>query len=119
MAGNLTYSKYILPFKEFVCKTHQYSTDVTKASLTKNGIVKKVCDYCGDTKKTTTFLGTLIDDVKNKFKTIFAYLTASFGWQEIFQQIRQGFTYVKEIDSALTELRKVTDQTEAEYNQFL
>ena len=28
-------------------------------------------------------------------------------------------TYVREIDSALTELKKVTNQTEAEYREFL
>ena len=41
------------------------------------------------------------------------------GFQEIWQQVRQGVQYVREIDSALTELRKVTNETEASYKQFL
>ena len=37
----------------------------------------------------------------------------------VIAQIRQGLTYIKEIDSALTELKKVTDETEETYNKFL
>ena len=33
--------------------------------------------------------------------------------------IRKGINYVKEIDSALTELKKVTDETEETYDRFL
>ena len=32
---------------------------------------------------------------------------------------KQGVTYVKEIDAALTELKKVTDETDASYDKFL
>lgn len=42
-----------------------------------------------------------------------------FGLQEAIQAIRQGVTYVREIDSALTELKKVTEGTEEDYNRFL
>lgn len=37
----------------------------------------------------------------------------------IIQGLRQGFNTVKEIDTALTELRKVTDETDASYARFL
>ena len=79
----------------------------------------EIVALAGDTKKATTFIGALWDEMKGKFRTIFTYLTASFGWQEIFQQIRKGVQYVREIDSALTELKKVTDETDASYAQFL
>ena len=41
------------------------------------------------------------------------------GFQEIFQQIRQGVQYVREIDAALTELKKVTNETNTTYDAFL
>ena len=41
------------------------------------------------------------------------------GYQEIIQQVRKGIQYVKEIDSALTELKKVTDETDETYEKFL
>ena len=73
----------------------------------------------GEVKKATTFLGSLFDEIKGKFRTIFTYLTASLGWQEVFQQMRKGVQYVREIDAALTELKKVTDETDASYDKFL
>lgn len=41
------------------------------------------------------------------------------GFQEGVQAIRTGANYVKEIDLAMTELKKVTDETDASYKQFL
>ena len=41
------------------------------------------------------------------------------GLSRVMGQIRQGIQYVKEIDTALTELKKVTDETDATYKRFL
>lgn len=41
------------------------------------------------------------------------------GFQEGVQAVRKGVEYVKEIDLAMTELKKVTDETDASYKQFL
>ena len=38
---------------------------------------------------------------------------------EGLQQVRRGVQYVREIDLALTELKKVTDETDAAYTKFL
>ena len=41
------------------------------------------------------------------------------GFQEGVQAVRAGVGYVKDIDLAMTELKKVTDETDASYKQFL
>lgn len=41
------------------------------------------------------------------------------GFQEGVQALRTGVNYVKEIDLAMTELKKVTDETDESYKQFL
>lgn len=41
------------------------------------------------------------------------------GIHEFIQYFRQGVGYVKDIDAAMTELRKVTDETEESYANFL
>lgn len=41
------------------------------------------------------------------------------GLQEGVQAARKGVEYVKEIDLAMTELKKVTDETDASYKEFL
>ena len=71
------------------------------------------------TKKATGAFESFFNELKGKFKSIGAYLMASFSFQEVFQQLRKGVQYVREIDSALTELKKVTDETDAAYDQFL
>ena len=73
----------------------------------------------GETEKATTAFGRFFDELKGKFRTISTYLISSFSLQEVWQQLRQGVNYVREIDSALTELKKVTDETDATYEKFL
>ena len=41
------------------------------------------------------------------------------GFQEGVQAVRTGINYVKEIDLAMTELKKVTDETDESYKEFL
>lgn len=46
-------------------------------------------------------------------------VTMYLSLYDIIRYVRQGFNYVKEIDLAMTELKKVTDATDATYNKFL
>ncbi len=49
-------------------------------------------------------------------------MTALVGYNVFFKaisEIRKGINYVKEIDLAMTELKKVTDETEASYRNFI
>ena len=41
------------------------------------------------------------------------------GFHEAIQALKTGFNAVKDIDLAMTELKKVTDETDQSYNQFL
>ena len=62
---------------------------------------------------------SFFDEVKAKARSIGTYLLSMTGFQELWQAVRQGVTYVREIDSALTELKKVTNETDATYKAFL
>ena len=91
----------------------------TQMTATINSARNAIVATAGDTQKATTAFGRFFNELKGKFKTISTYLISSFSLQEIWQQIRQGVNYVREIDSALTELKKVTDETDATYEKFL
>lgn len=69
----------------------------------------------GVTKKTETF----IEATTRKMKEISSYMSGMSLVSRAGQELRRGIQYIREIDLALTELKKVTDETEAEYNQFL
>jgi len=53
-----------------------------------------------------------------KFQEIFRYTIASVSIYEVFNFIKQGVNVVKEMDAAMTELRKVSNDTEAALQSF-
>ena len=79
----------------------------------------KIVNVAGKTKESTSLFKGAFDAIKKKSKEILTYMVSMGGLYRVFNQIRQGFRYVKEIDSALTELKKVTDETDETYAQFL
>ena len=106
-------------FNEVVFTVDNGDGTFTEMTATFNAARTQIGALAGDTKKVTSAFAQFWGELKGKFKSIFTYLTASLGWQEIWQQIRKGVQYVREIDSALTELKKVTDETDASYDKFL
>ena len=62
---------------------------------------------------------TLGDRIKTKFKEYSAYFSVAEVFMYTEQALRSMFEQVKLIDSAMTELKKVTDETDESYNRFL
>jgi len=91
----------------------------TKMTATFTDARNELVALAGETKKATGFIGSFWNELKGKFRSIGSYMIASFSFHEVWQVIRQGVNYVKEIDSALTELKKVTNETDASYAKFL
>lgn len=67
--------------------------------------------------------GKKTQTVGDSLKAQFSKYSTYFGVAELFMWVEQGlrdmFEQVKLIDSAMTELKKVTDETDASYNRFL
>lgn len=75
--------------------------------------------YIGKTRESTSETKKFLNSLKHSFQNVARYI-ASFGSvYRLFAIIKQGISYVRDIDSALTELKKVTDETDASYEQFL
>ena len=62
------------------------------------------------------FATALKGDIKGMFS---AFIGGVSGLYAAGRYIKEGIEFVKELDSALTELKKVTDETEETYNKFL
>jgi TP901 family phage tail tape measure protein len=69
----------------------------------------------GSTKRAETF----IEATMRKMKEISSYMSGMAMLNRLSQEIKRGIQYIREIDSALTELKKVTDETEETYDKFL
>ena len=67
------------------------------------------------TGKTGDSLGTKI---KKKFKDVAAYFATYVSIQDAIQVIRQGFETIKEYDTALTEMNKVSDESIQTLKEF-
>ena len=91
----------------------------TKMTATINAARTSIHSTAGETKQLTGAFKQFTQDIWGKFKSLGTYFAASMGWQEIWQQLKKGVQYVREIDAALTELKKVTDETSATYDAFL
>ena len=70
-------------------------------------------------KKTNTFLKDMVDSTLSKMKSAIANVTGYDLIYRVINEVKRGVTYVREIDSAMTELKKVTNETEATYARFL
>ena len=66
-----------------------------------------------------TGLPGLIHGFKEKRKAILQYVASMTSIYRIFGFIKQGIQQIKEIDTALTELKKVTDETSESYERFI
>ena len=62
---------------------------------------------------------SLMTQISRKTKEIFTYFSGSSMIFKAFNEIKKGVQYVRDIDLALTELKKVTDETEETYRKFL
>lgn len=62
---------------------------------------------------------TAFDKLKSKFKEYATYLSAAEMFMYAEQALRSMFEQVKLIDAAMTELKKVTNESDASYAQFL
>ncbi len=75
--------------------------------------------YNAQEKESLTGLNAFIHGFKSKLRSILQYTASITSIYRVFGELKKGFQYVREIDSALTELKKVTDETEETYDRFL
>ena len=91
----------------------------TQMTATFTAARNEIIALAGDTNKVQGKFESFIDGVKNRLQSLSQYFIATVGIYDVWNVIKQGINYVREIDSALTELKKVTDATETSYNNFL
>lgn len=87
-------------------------TSLTRLRAEFNNI-KKEAQLAG---KNTQTLG---DKLKTQFSKYSSYLSVASMFSYAWQGMRDMFKQVVAIDTAMTELKKVTDETDASYNRFL
>ena len=99
---------------EFVDQDKQ----LQRVKVSYDDVNKQISNLGSTGKKNITSLSKFIDELGAKFRNLGAYLLSFVGFYEVWGAIKQGFTYVKEFDTALTEMRKVSDETVQSLQRF-
>lgn len=113
--------------KENTRAARDFGEEIRRLQASLNGLDDKGVKLVGQQFKAITkqaqAMGktglTTFDRLKSKIKEYSSYLSAAELFMYAEQAMRSMFEQVKLIDSAMTELKKVTDETDASYNQFL
>lgn len=75
--------------------------------------------YQKQERESLTGFAGFMHSMKAKMKSILQYTASITSIYRVFGELKRGIQYIKEIDSALTELRKVTNETNESYEKFL
>lgn len=113
--GRLENVKFNAETKELSATVKTGANAMTTYSFAVDKVEGKLKKLNQGTVKTETFF----EGVGRKTKELAQYAIGSLSIYDVWNQVRQGFEYVKEIDSAMMELRKVTNETEQSYSNFL
>lgn len=108
--------------KSYNAETRQltYTLNDTKGAMTQyTAEIGKTNGMLYTIRGTTTRAMGVFESIGKKIKEYSYYFTGSMMIYRVIAWIREGVTAVKEIDTALTELKKVTDETEESYDKFL
>ena len=93
--------------------------EVQDMTLHMNALNGAVTQNVIQTKHVDTAWQAFGKSLKGKWQEVARYLTTFGSIYRVWGMLKQGVQYVKEIDTALTELKKVTSETDKTYNKFL
>ena len=92
--------------------------EVQHVTLQYNSLANAYERVKDEAKDALTPLQQLGNFFKGKFANLVGYIASFATFHEVWSQIKQGVTYVRELDTALTEMRKVSDETVESLKEF-
>ena len=109
--------------KEARVAMESYLDDLSDVSHVSQSTFKKVKSGMDDLDTSMRKIGrlgySLTDTFKNGAKSFLQWTFSSTSVMEVIQGLRHMYQSVYDIDTAMTNLYKVTDETDARYNKFL
>ena len=101
-------------FKNARGEIQNVSTSIKTLSDGTSVVVKSF----GTAQKEVSSFSKWMDELSGKFRNLSTYLLSFVGFYEVFGAFRQGIQYVREFDTALTEMRKVSNETISTLKEF-
>lgn len=91
---------------------------LTKMKMTYDNISGSINQVAVSSQKAMSGMQKFGTELTNKFKDVAKYFLSFVSVFEIINIFKQGLGVIKSLDTAMVEVRKVTDETEASYNKF-
>lgn len=113
--GKIKVQKYDAATQQLTYTVKSGEYEFTNYTAGVRDVDKALRTVQGTTKKTET----MFELIGRKTKDVLTYFSGSTIIYKGIEELRKGIQYVREIDAALTELKKVTNETEASYDRFL
>lgn len=111
--------KYNDAQKQVTFSVRTGKNEMTDMAVSANQLTNSFSRLNNGSRHIKTGMEEFLSSVGSKFKEVGRYLLSFGSFYRVWSEIQKGVTYVREIDSALTELKKVTDETDETYAQFL
>ena len=113
--GTLRSAQFNAETKELTATVKEGGNTFRTYSFAVDEVEGKLKKLNTGTKKTETFL----QSIARKTRELAVHFAGMISVYDVVRYVKQGVQYVKEVDSALTELKKVTNETEEAYERFL
>lgn len=84
-----------------------------------NNATQALYGYSKQERESLTGFAGFMKSIKGKMKSILQYTASITSIYRVIGELKRGIQYIREIDSALTELKKVTSETKETYENFL
>lgn len=117
--GNLEHVKFDHTHQKLTATIRTSNKTVADLEVKYNEATGALYAYQKAERESLTGVPAFLNGFKKKFNSIMQYLTMTMSIHRVLAELRKGVQYVREIDLALTELKKVTDETEETYDKFL
>lgn len=105
--------------KELTYSIKQEDGTIEKIIISLNEYLNTLIRTTVASEQHTNVLERFTKTMSEGWKNVVRYVASFGGFYEAINQVRTGINYIREIDSALTELKKVTDASDIAYDNFL
>lgn len=116
--GNVQIGNFTSNNKVLTASFEQQKGTIKEVALVYDELSGSISLVEKGTKRVKSAWTSFVDGLKKRFESLAQYLLTFVSFYRVWGTIKQGVTYIKELDSALTEMRKVSDETVKSLKNF-
>lgn len=117
--GNIENVKFNASTQQLTYTFRTSKNTVADMVVQYNAATNALYAYNKEEKESLTGFAGFFKGMKGKIASLWQYTMGITSIHRVLSELRRGVQYIREIDSALTELKKVTNETEKTYDKFL